>query len=139
MARKKAAGRVRVIKKYPTAKQRTGRQKLWKDASLLRRLYKEEGKSQGEIAAQLGCSLVTINKAFKDAGIKCERGRRSRALIAAGSRSAKKVKEAAAKLPDTSRQRPAPKVDPLIKKFDELPTTTRKALRQVLLAVAARL
>lgn len=68
--------KTKVLKKLPTANDRTKSPNLWHDASVLRRLYKEEGKSQGEIAKQLGCSLVTINKAFKKAGIKVKRGRR---------------------------------------------------------------
>ncbi|MCH2136775.1 MAG: hypothetical protein MK101_09365 [Phycisphaerales bacterium] len=69
-------GKVKVIKRYPTANDRTESVALWHDSSLLRRLYEEEGKSQGEIAQELGCSLVTVNKAFKKAGIKAKRGRR---------------------------------------------------------------
>lgn len=83
-AKKKSrrSGKARVIKKLPTANDRESTPNLWHDASLLRRLYNEEGKSQGEIAHQLGCSLVTINKAFKKAGIKAKRGRRPTSHLA---------------------------------------------------------
>jgi transposase-like protein len=66
----------RIIKKMPTAKDRNKTPRLWNDASVLRRLYVDDGKSQSEIARELGCSLVTVNKAFKKAGIKARRGRR---------------------------------------------------------------
>jgi len=103
MSRKeRTKGKTRVLKRLPTSRDRTEKPRLWHDGSLLRRLYKEEGKSQGEIAKQLGCSLVTINKAFKTAGIQVSRGRRSKAILAAGSRNSAKVQKAVASLPPTS-------------------------------------
>lgn len=66
----------KVIAKLPTSNQRTKVAKLWHDASVVRKLYEQDGKSQSEIAAELGCSLMTISKAFKKHGIKTKRGRR---------------------------------------------------------------
>ena len=94
--RKQSAARV--IKKMPTANDRAKTPRLWNDASVLRRLYVDEGKSQSEIAKELGCSLVTVNKAFKKASIKAKRGRRpvapaakrsSPSVVRAGVRSSK--------------------------------------------------
>jgi transcriptional regulator with XRE-family HTH domain len=60
----------------PTANARSGASKLWHDESVLRKLYEQDGKTQKEIASELGCSMLTINKAFKKFGIKAKRGRR---------------------------------------------------------------
>jgi len=66
----------RVLSRMPTAQDRQEGSKLWHDASVLRKLYAEEGRTQAQIAKQLGCSTLTINKAFKKFGIQAMRGRR---------------------------------------------------------------
>jgi transposase len=66
----------RVIKRMPTSASRDGSAKLWHDESVLRKLYEQDGRTQKEIATELGCSMLTINKAFKKFGIKATRGRR---------------------------------------------------------------
>ena len=68
----------RVIQRMPTANARAAGAKLWHDESVLRKLYEQDGQTQRQIADQLGCSLLTINKAFKKFGIQCKRGRRPR-------------------------------------------------------------
>jgi len=60
----------------PTADARTGQARLWHDGSVLRKLYEQDGKTQRQIAEELGCSVLTINKAFKKHNISCKRGRR---------------------------------------------------------------
>ncbi|MCH2142861.1 MAG: hypothetical protein MK077_07690 [Phycisphaerales bacterium] len=66
----------RVISRMPTARDRDADAKLWHDASVLRKLYEQDGRTQAQIAKQLGCSTLTINKAFKKFGIHATRGRR---------------------------------------------------------------
>ncbi len=66
----------KVLKRMPTANARAGGSKLWHDESVLRKLYEQDGKTQKEIASELACSMLTINKAFKKFGIKAKRGRR---------------------------------------------------------------
>lgn len=66
----------RVIQRMPTANGRGQASKLWHDESVLRKLYERDGRTQKQIAVELGCSLLTINKAFKKFGIAAKRGRR---------------------------------------------------------------
>lgn len=73
----------RVIKRMPTANGRDKSSKLWHDESVLRKLYERDGRTQKQIATELGCSLLTINKAFKKFGITAKRGRRPKKKVAA--------------------------------------------------------
>jgi len=66
----------RVIRRMPTANGRSKTAKLWHDESVLRKLYEQDGRTQKQIAEEVGCSLLTINKAFKKFGIAAKRGRR---------------------------------------------------------------
>jgi|TARA_B100000959_G_scaffold97138_1_gene102918 hypothetical protein len=66
----------RVIQRMPTANGRNNASKLWHDESVLRKLYEQDGLTQKQIAKEVGCSLLTINKAFKKFGITAKRGRR---------------------------------------------------------------
>ena len=66
----------KVIRRMPTSASREGSAKLWHDESVLRKLYEQDGRTQREIATELGCSMLTINKAFKKFGIQATRGRR---------------------------------------------------------------
>jgi predicted DNA-binding protein (UPF0251 family) len=144
--KKRTKAKTRVLKRLPTSRDRTEKPRLWHDGSLLRRLYKEEGKSQGEIAKQLGCSLVTINKAFKTARIKVSRGRRSKAVIAAGSRDSGKVQKAVASRPPTTYRVVSPRKgaarDRIINQLavlDTLGPHARNALKQDLHDLVDRL
>ncbi|MDG1837724.1 MAG: hypothetical protein P8I91_02850 [Phycisphaerales bacterium] len=65
-----------VIRRMPTSGSREGSAKLWHDESVLRKLYERDGRTQKEIATELGCSMLTISKAFKKFGIQATRGRR---------------------------------------------------------------
>ncbi len=76
LLRRQPVSKPKVLKRMPTANARTSASKLWHDESVLRKLYEQDGKTQKEIAAELGCSMLTINKAFKKFGIKAKRGRR---------------------------------------------------------------
>jgi biotin operon repressor len=144
--KKRTKSKTRILKRLPTSRDRTEKPRLWHDGSLLRRLYKEEGKSQGEIAKQLGCSLVTINKAFKTAGIQVSRGRRSMAVLAAGSRNNAKVQKAVASLPATTYRVVSPrrstarnKIIDQLAVLDTLGPHAQKALKQDLHKLVDRL
>jgi hypothetical protein len=66
----------RVIQRMPTSQSREGGAKLWHDESVLRKLYEQDGRTQKQIAEEIGCSMLTVNKAFKKFGIEAKRGRR---------------------------------------------------------------
>mgnify|MGYP006453126631 CR=1 FL=1 len=66
----------RIIQRMPTSQSRDGGAKLWHDESVLRKLYEQDGRTQKQIAEEVGCSMLTINKAFKKFGIAAKRGRR---------------------------------------------------------------
>jgi replicative DNA helicase len=66
----------RVLQRIPTANGRDKTAKLWHDESVLRKLYEQDGRTQKQIAAEVGCSMLTVNKAFKKFGITAKRGRR---------------------------------------------------------------
>ena len=123
-----------------STKTSTKSKKPWHDGALLRRMYEKEGMSQGEIARSFGCSLVTVNKAFKAAKIKVSRGRRSRAVLAAGTRNNAKVKAVAKKLePVVVRRITHKAVDPtplsrivtrIADQLDKLPPSARAAVKR---------
>lgn len=73
----------KVLKRMPTANSRTNKAKLWHDESVIRKLYEQDSRTQKQIATELGCSMLTISKAFKKFGIKAKRGR----PVAKGRRS----------------------------------------------------
>lgn len=66
----------RVIQRMPTSQSRESGAKLWHDESVLRKLYEQDGRTQKQIAEEVGCSMLTVNKAFKKFGIEAKRGRR---------------------------------------------------------------
>lgn len=103
----------RVISRMPTARERDTDAKLWHDPSVLRKLYEEDGRTQAQIAKQLGCSTLTINKAFKKFGIHATRGRRP------GQKS-KPAKAIPAGARVVTRQTRAMPENPVVRRFAEL-------------------
>lgn len=139
---KRSKSKTRVIKTLPTAKDRVKKPKLWNDGSVLRRLHAEEGKSQGEIATQLGCSLVTINKAFKKAGIKVKRGRRPVAKLAKHGRRVMPTKKQAKPRPATVKLHGSnvrDRINELADLMHRLSTNAQAAVRQDLHELVDRL
>jgi biotin operon repressor len=139
---KRSGSKTRVIKALPTAKDRVNKPKLWNDSSLLRRLYTEEGKSQGEIAKQLGCSIVTVNKAFKKAGVKVKRGRRSMVKFAKhGDKVAAAPKRAKSSAASTNLmgENVRDRINELADIMDRLGTNAKAAVRQDLHELVDRL
>ncbi len=67
--------RSKVLQRMPTANARSKAAKLWHDESVVRKLYEQDGRTQKQIATELGCSTLTISKAFKKFKIKAKRGR----------------------------------------------------------------
>lgn len=78
----------RVIQRMPTSQSRDHGAKLWHDESVLRKLYEQDGRTQQQIAEEVGCSMLTVNKAFKKFGIVAKRGRRPGKAGVGGGRSA---------------------------------------------------